>query len=109
MNLDTWEETNGRIERQSGPHGNMNAFKHRLEKRREEDVPTQHEENIRQQILDSFSDVSCFGQPQNLRVKRRGDLSVSQNGHLRDFPSLVVVYHPYLSEISINTPSGSEN
>jgi hypothetical protein len=52
----------------------MNAFKHGLatiQKRREEDVPIQHEENIRQQILDG--------------------------------------YHPYFSEISIKTPSGSEN
>jgi hypothetical protein len=33
----------------------MNAFKHGLaaiQKRREEGVPTQHEENVRQQILD---------------------------------------------------------
>jgi hypothetical protein len=39
----------------SGPPGNMNAFKHGLasiQKRREEAVPTQHEENVRQQILD---------------------------------------------------------
>jgi hypothetical protein len=58
----------------SGPPGNMNAFKHGLasiQKRREEDVPIQHEENVRQQILDG--------------------------------------YHPYFSEISIKTPSGSEN
>src|SRR5262245_51040855 len=37
----------------SRPPGNMNAFNHGLafiEKRREEGVPTQHEENIRQQI-----------------------------------------------------------
>jgi hypothetical protein len=38
----------------SGPPGNMNAFKHGLaaiQKRREEGVPTEHEENVRQQIL----------------------------------------------------------
>jgi hypothetical protein len=41
----------------SGPPGNMNAFKHGLasiQKRREEDVPTQHEENVRQQILEGL-------------------------------------------------------
>jgi hypothetical protein len=41
----------------SGPPGNMNAFKHRLasiQKRREEGVPTQHEESVRQQILDGL-------------------------------------------------------
>ena len=39
----------------SGPHGNMNAFKHGLaaiQKRREEGTPTEHEENVRQQILE---------------------------------------------------------
>jgi hypothetical protein len=38
----------------SGSPGNMNAFKHGLasiQKRREESVPTQQEENVRQQIL----------------------------------------------------------
>jgi hypothetical protein len=37
----------------SGPPGNMNAFKHGLaaiQKRREEGLSTQHEENARQQI-----------------------------------------------------------
>jgi hypothetical protein len=41
----------------SGPPGNMNAFKHGLasiQKRREESVPTQHEENVRQQILEGL-------------------------------------------------------
>ena len=41
----------------SGPTGNMNAFKHGLaaiQKRREEGVPTEHEESVRQQILDGL-------------------------------------------------------
>ena len=41
----------------SGPPGNMNAFKHGLaaiQKRREESVPTEHEENVKQQILDGL-------------------------------------------------------
>src|SRR4030095_3436088 len=41
----------------SGPPGNMNAFKHGLaaiQKRREEGSPTEHEENVRQQILDGL-------------------------------------------------------
>ena len=41
----------------SGPPGNMNAFKHGLaaiQKRREEGVNTEHEEIVRQQILDGF-------------------------------------------------------
>ena len=41
----------------SGPPGNMNAFKHGLasiQKRREEGVPTEYEESVRQQILDGL-------------------------------------------------------
>src|SRR5262247_3271928 len=41
----------------SGPPGNMNAFKHGLaaiQKRREESVITEHEENVRQQILEGL-------------------------------------------------------
>jgi hypothetical protein len=48
---------NGRIEGKSGPPGNMNAFKHGLaaiQKRREESLTSEHEENVRQQILDDL-------------------------------------------------------
>jgi hypothetical protein len=41
----------------SGPPGNMNACKHGLaaiQKRREEGFATEHEENVRQQILDGL-------------------------------------------------------
>jgi hypothetical protein len=41
----------------SGPPGNMNAFKQGLaaiQKRREEGIPTEHKENVRQQILDGL-------------------------------------------------------
>ena len=41
----------------SGPPGNVNAFKHGLaaiQKRREEAVTTEHEESVRQQILDGL-------------------------------------------------------
>jgi hypothetical protein len=41
----------------SGPPGNMDAFKHGLaaiQKRREESMPTEHEETVRQQILDGL-------------------------------------------------------
>ena len=41
----------------SGPPGNMNDFKHGLaaiQKRREEGVSTEHEENVRRQILDGL-------------------------------------------------------
>jgi hypothetical protein len=41
----------------SGPPGNMNAFKHGLasiQKRREEGISTEYEENVRQQILEGL-------------------------------------------------------
>jgi hypothetical protein len=56
----------------------MNAFKHGLasiEKRREEGVPTQHEENVRQQILNGLADkggddqISTDHGIENIRTK----------------------------------------
>src|SRR5262245_59030147 len=47
----------GGVKGRSGPPSNMNAFKHGLaaiQKRREEPVTTEHEENVRQQILDGL-------------------------------------------------------
>jgi hypothetical protein len=52
----------------SGPPGNMNAFKHGLaaiQKRREESIATDHEEGVRQQIL------------QGLITDKGGDAQVS--------------------------------
>ena len=46
----------------SGPTGNMNAFKHGLaaiQKGREEGIPTQHEENVRQQSLEGLIANKC--------------------------------------------------
>src|SRR5262249_56508471 len=47
----------GGIKGKSGPPGNMNAFRHGLaaiQKRREESVTTEHEESVRQQILNGL-------------------------------------------------------
>jgi hypothetical protein len=47
----------GGVKGKSGPPGNMNAFKHGLaaiQKRREDEIPTEYEENVRQQILDGL-------------------------------------------------------
>src|SRR5215471_7870432 len=47
----------GGVKGRSGPPGNQNAFKHGLaaiQKRREESIITEHEENVRQQILEGF-------------------------------------------------------
>ncbi|HXV84122.1 MAG TPA: hypothetical protein VEG60_30075 [Candidatus Binatia bacterium] len=47
----------GGVKGRSGPPGNMNAFKHGLaaiQRRREESITTEHEEGVRQQILDGL-------------------------------------------------------
>jgi hypothetical protein len=47
----------GGIKGRSGPPGNMNAFKHGLaaiQKRREDSITNEHEEGVRQQILDGL-------------------------------------------------------
>jgi hypothetical protein len=47
----------GGVRGTSGPPDNMNAFKHGLasiQKRREEGIATQHEENVRQQTLEGL-------------------------------------------------------
>src|SRR5262245_21055549 len=47
----------GGVKGRSGPPGSQNAFKHGLaaiQKRREESITTEYEENVRQQILDGL-------------------------------------------------------
>ena len=47
----------GGVKGRSGPPGNMNAFKHGLaaiQKRRDGSITTEHEDSIRQQILDGL-------------------------------------------------------
>jgi hypothetical protein len=60
----------------SGPPGNMNAFRHGLaaiQKRREEGIPTEHEENVRHQI------------PAPLDITRPGQVDI--DGH-KDFGAI---------------------
>jgi hypothetical protein len=62
----------------SGPPGNMNAFKHglvALQKRREESIPTEHEENVRQQILDGL--IADKGGDEQISFYRRGGIRVT--------------------------------
>src|SRR5262245_31307270 len=54
----------------SGPPGNMNAFKHGLaaiQKRREESISTEHEESVRQQILEGFMAEWVLNNPEYTR------------------------------------------
>jgi hypothetical protein len=60
----------------SGPPGNMNAFKHGLaaiQKRREESVTTEHEEGVRQQILEGLIAADYRGTAVALSERRRLD------------------------------------
>jgi hypothetical protein len=70
MNPVTWDQNEmAGLKGKSGPPGNMNAFKHGLtaiQKRREEGIPTEHEEGVRQQILDGLIGTKA-GMPGELR------------------------------------------
>jgi len=59
----------GGVKGRSGPPGNMDAFKHGLasiQKRREQDVPTELEENVRQLIIiEAFDAYPSFRQEWN--------------------------------------------
>jgi hypothetical protein len=57
MNLATWDKTNGRIERQkrtSRQRERLQARACSYSERREESLTSDHEENVRQQILDDL-------------------------------------------------------
>src|SRR5262249_1370981 len=61
-----------RLRGRSGPPGKMNAFKQGLaaiQKRREESIPTEHEESVWQQILDGL-----------IADKRRGRADIDGHG-----------------------------
>ena len=54
----------------SGPPGNMNALKHGLaavQQRREESISTEHEESVRQQILEGFMAEWVLNNPKYTR------------------------------------------
>jgi hypothetical protein len=57
MNLARAKKRMAGLKGKSGPPGNTNAFKHGLatiQKRREESITTEHEESVRQQIVDGL-------------------------------------------------------
>jgi hypothetical protein len=77
MNLDTREKRMSGLKGKSGPPGNMKAFKHGLasiQKRREEGIPTEPEENALNPFIDQCSpDLQsgvCFNEPQPVRNQK---------------------------------------
>src|SRR5262245_61614747 len=64
MNLGTWDKTKwAGLKGKSGPPGNMNAFKRGLaaiQKRREEGVSTQHDENVRTSSSKFIAETGAF-------------------------------------------------
>jgi hypothetical protein len=88
----------------SGPPGNMNAFKHGLaaiQKRREEGIPTEHE-NVRQQILDG------------LIADKGGDEQISTTTRIlaeviaRD-AAWLIVFNGAIDHIIQNNPKARQN
>jgi hypothetical protein len=80
----------------SGPPGNMNAFKHGLasvQKQREEGVPTEHEESVRQQILNGL--ISDKGGDEQISTTRiLAEVIASDASWLMVFNGAINPHHP---------------
>jgi hypothetical protein len=100
MNPATWDQTNGRIKRQKRTSRQHNAFKHGLaaiQKRREERVTTEHEESVRQQILDGL--ISDKG----------GDQQVSTATSIASDAAWLVVFNGAIDHVIQNNQKARQN
>src|SRR5262249_29779953 len=89
----------------SGPPGNMNAFKHGLaaiQKRREESVITEHEESVRQQILDGL--IADKGGDQQLSTATRILAEV-----IASDAAWLMVFNGAIDHIIQNNPKARQN
>src|SRR5215475_2629647 len=89
----------------SGPPGNMNAFKHGLaaiQKRREESITTQHEESIRQQILNGL--IADKGGDQQVSTATRILAEV-----IASDAAWLMVFNGAIDHIIQNNPKAKQN